>query len=925
MRENHPVTIVEYEIPEGLTLVSRTDLNGTIVECNDSFEIASGFSRDELIGEPHNLVRHPDVPAVVFKDMWMTLQQGMPWSQIVKNRRKDGSFYWVRANVTPVYDQDGHNTGYLSVREPVTSAEKEAAEQAYQDLNSGRASIKYGDIYQGVCWHDWNLWPKLTPRGQMLILMFVVGVMPLLLTHTVFQVSREVLGLMAVLMVAVAWMMGGFLQKSIDQSIHYLSMFAGGKQRLDLRVRPNCIGRLNGAIQSSALAVGAYQSDLESAQDRAERLKLAVDQAWVNMMLLDANHQVSFVNRQLKAFLTKRQVKIQQDISEFKVEKVLGQSINQFQVSNDAAESLEQVVTQLTSTGFKEIELGGLVFSLKLVPVSNRAGVRVGTVVEWTDKTLESQLLNEVRTVHQGVLNGDLSYRVDLDKADETVRPVAEALNITLDAIVRSLDMSTEVAIAMSMGDFQHNIEQACPGYFGVVKEALNVSMENISDILAGVQEVSQYIDEDSQAVRRASIGLSQSSQSQAASIEQTSASMEQMTSAVESSAENAQQAAQQTHEAARKAENGVLVMQQAIESMDSISEASQKIGDIIGLIDSIAFQTNLLALNAAVEAARAGDHGRGFAVVAGEVRNLAGKSADAAKEIRGLIEDTLDRVKQGSDYVNSSGGALQEIQQSIQNVQSIIDEISTSSLEQSQGIGQVNLAIASIDSSVQQNAATAEQTSQMAQQLEGLTHAMTQNAQTFKIKPKGHASALESDANFVRIRMAHRQWRAKARAYIHGFEVGIDPQQAQDPMACELGKWIYSSGKQYADSPSYQKLEMAHQAMHAHIGKILQLKELGDTESATASLDELERLSREVVAYIDDLEATLAESNPRLQSKTPLAIESADRPAKTERKVESSHPSEKTELSVKSQNSEPTQGASHLEGSGDEESWSEF
>lgn len=854
MRENLPVTQEEYPIPKGLTLVSRTDLNGTIVECNDSFEIISGFKRSELIGQPHNLVRHPDVPPAVFKDMWQTLKSGMPWTQIVKNRRKDGSYYWVRANVTPVYDMNGQNTGYLSVREAVSESEKQAAAKAYQALHKGQARIEQGNVHTGINWQKWNLWTKLGPRSEMVVLALLLGVAPLILTHTFLEVTPTMIGVVSVLMLLVAWLMGSYLQTSIRQAVSLLRKVAGGEQVLDVKVKPNYTGKLYGAIQSSALAMGAYRSNLETESDRARRLQMAVDQAWVNMMMLDADGKIVYLNQQLKDFFASREATLANVISGFNAAKLIDQPMDLFNVDG-AGFVLNQADTQ-----YREIEMAGMLFCLKLVAVHNRAGVHVGTVVEWEDKTLTAQLLQEVKKIHDGILVGDLGYRVDLEKADKELRPVAEALNMTLDSIVRSIDMSTEVAIAMSVGDFQQSIEQPCPGYFGVVKEALTVSMENISDILSGVQEVSELIDTDSKEVRRASTELSSSSQSQAASIEETSASMEEMTSAVQSSSDNAQDAASQTHDAAAKAAQGVKVMQDAIQSMEAISHASQRIGDIITLIDSIAFQTNLLALNAAVEAARAGEHGRGFAVVAGEVRNLAGKSSDAAKEIRGLIEDTLEKVEQGSAYVNDSGDSLNEIHQSIQKVQSIIDDISKSSREQTQGISQVNIAISDIDSQVQKNAIMAESTSQTAKQLESLTHAMTQNAQTFKIQPKSHKTALDADANFVRIRMAHRQWRAKARAYIHGFDVGVDPQKAVDPRACELGQWIYGAGQQYASFPSFQQLEKSHQAMHAHIGKIIQLKEIGDNISAETNLDELERLSREVVDAINEMETHLAE-----------------------------------------------------------------
>ena len=174
--------------------------------------------------------------------------------------------------------------------------------------------------------------------------------------------------------------------------------------------------------------------------------------------------------------------------------------------------------------------------------------------------------------------------------------------------------------------------------------------------------------------------------------------------------------------------------MENAIQAMEKISESSTKISDIIGLIDSIAFQTNLLALNAAVEAARAGEHGRGFAVVAGEVRTLAQKSADAAKDIRGLIEDTVKDVSEGSEHVKGSGESLNEIVESIGSINQIIDEIANSSQEQSEGISQVNKAITEIDSAVQQNAAMVEETAATAEELGHMSKRMYANVNKFNI-----------------------------------------------------------------------------------------------------------------------------------------------------------------------------------------------
>ena len=846
----------ETQLTPGLRLVSSTDLSGRITQCNDAFEVISGYSQKELLGANHNIVRHPDVPKAIYEDMWRTLKDGLPWTQVIKNKRKDGGYYWVQANATPVYDENGQVTGYLSVREAVSEAEKQETQAAWAKVNAGQLKIHHGKFYSGM--RRRFVTSVVGPQGHMLTLALLVGVVPLFATHLLFD-PMPIWGLfiMAAGMLGIAWWLGSFLESRIQEAIKYLRQLSGGKPKLDMSIRKTYMGQMRAAIQSAALAIGAYREDTETQRDRGNRLHFAVDQAWANMMMLDQDHNVIYINQQLTAFFKSRESVFQSVLPGFQADQVVGSNIDQFDRATEVPffEPEDQ-------THYAQFHFGKLYLKLKFVPIFNRMGYRIGTVVEWADKTAEHELLKEVEHIHAGIVHGDLDYRVNLELASDTIRPVAEALNMTLDAIVRSIDMAAHVAINMSVGQFDQVIKAKAPGYFGVVKEALTVSMENISDILAGVQEVSGFIDEDSKKVHNASANLSESAQNQAASLEQTSASMEEITSAVESSSDNAVQAANKAKSAVDRAKGGVSVMQQAIESMDSINTASQKIGDIISLIDSIAFQTNLLALNAAVEAARAGEHGRGFAVVAGEVRALAGKSSDASKEIRALIEDTIEKVGQGSEYVNDSGTALNEIQTAIEETLTVIEEISRSSKEQTKGISQINEAIASIDSGVQKNAAMAEDTNQSAEQLEMLTAAMTKNADSFSIIPRGHASALDSDVNFVRIRMAHRQWRAKARAFIHGFDVGVVPEKAVDPKACELGQWIYGDGQVYRDYPKFQTLEQTHAAMHAHVGKIIELKHLNDTQGAEAELDELERLSNEVVKTLNEMEDEMANTS---------------------------------------------------------------
>jgi methyl-accepting chemotaxis protein len=303
-----------------------------------------------------------------------------------------------------------------------------------------------------------------------------------------------------------------------------------------------------------------------------------------------------------------------------------------------------------------------------------------------------------------------------------------------LDRLVEHVDAQGAVALDVS-GIQVHSA--------GAV--ALKRSIVRIHDAMAQVQAATSNIHSASAEIATGNADLSQRTEQTASSLQQTASSMEQLTGTVKQSADSARQANQLASSAAQVAQRGGSVVSQVVSTMDEINASSKKIADIIGTIDGIAFQTNILALNAAVEAARAGEQGRGFAVVASEVRSLAQRSAEAAKEIKGLIGASVDKVEAGSRLVADAGSTMGEIVASVQRVTDMIGEITAAASEQSEGIGQVNTAVVQLDQMTQQNAALVEQSSAAAESLKDQAARLAQVVGTFRLEARG---ALNPSAN---------------------------------------------------------------------------------------------------------------------------------------------------------------------------------
>jgi methyl-accepting chemotaxis protein len=298
--------------------------------------------------------------------------------------------------------------------------------------------------------------------------------------------------------------------------------------------------------------------------------------------------------------------------------------------------------------------------------------------------------------------------------------------------------------IASGEGDLTRRMDTTGNDELTQIASAFNRFADKIAVVLLRIREASEMVRTASGEIASGNSDLSARTESQASALEETSAAMEELTATVQQNAENALQANQLAASATQVAGRGGEVVQQVVRTMGDIDTASRKIVDIIGTIDGIAFQTNILALNAAVEAARAGEQGRGFAVVAAEVRSLAGRSAEAAKEIKALIGASVEQVGMGSRLVQDAGATMVEVVESIHRLTSIVNEISSASHEQSSGIAEVGTAVTQMDENTQQNAALVEEAAAAAQSLQHQANALAEVVAGFRLPQAGQVQLLQ-------------------------------------------------------------------------------------------------------------------------------------------------------------------------------------
>lgn len=650
-------------------------LDGIILSVNDTVLNTLGYQADELIGKSASiLLTKEDYNSDAYKSIWANVKKGIPQRMQIKRLTKDGRELWFSASFAPILDQSGNVLKVRVISTCITEEKKQA--------------VNY--------------------LGQLKAISKIQGVIEFDLKGNILAVNENFINVT------------GYSEKEIVGNHHSMFVDATYKASKEYKEFWEKLGRGEadegvykriGKNGAEVWLQASYNPIFGLDGKPFKVVKYATDITKVQQKNADYSGQLSAID------------------------KVMG--IIEFDLKGNI---LNVNKNFMELTGYSENEIVGNHHGMFVDPEYSSSE----EFKAFWDKLGRGEMMaGQYKRIGKGGKEIWLqaSYNPIFDASGKPLKVVKYATDITEqhkvgDVLDAAVDETQQVIESAKSGDLTRRVPlEGKSGAIASLCDGVNALMDKMTEVLLSVREAGETINTAAGEISTGNNDLSQRTEQQASSLEETASSMEQLSSTVKQNAENAKQANQLAAAASGVAVKGGEVVGNVVTTMSEINTSARKIEDIISVIDGIAFQTNILALNAAVEAARAGEQGRGFAVVAGEVRNLAQRSASAAKEIKELISDSVSKVQEGTRLVENAGNTMTEIVSSVQRVTDIMGEISAASSEQSAGIDQVNNAITSMDEVTQQNAALVEEAAAAAESLVDQAISLMEVVGNFKLK----------------------------------------------------------------------------------------------------------------------------------------------------------------------------------------------